>query len=236
MVSSTVDVTPCWLTTFPPNLLLSLLLSSCCFLSPIPHGTFHKQLGCAVWAALVGCVCSPPLLTYSMSSICNSSSFKLFISFCTTPFTSNPVVTSVGDTHGFWFPPACWHLGFISLSWTLWRPASCITSFLALWHSLHLSEYQCMFLFSFSFDPCDGPFLHIRSCCPRNSLGWMSLECFSWPPPPLSPSDTLKPPQVTVGWATFGSHLWHHAHVVGSSDIVAGPAASNEQVLVLAVL
>jgi len=177
-------------------------------LSPFPHGTLHEQPGRAVWAASVGCVRCPPLPSYPTSSICNPSSFKPFALFPHDTLHKQPWRAALVTLVGALVVSSRLVLLVIRLSWTLRRPA--LLLFSAPWVSLYLSRWASIFFLSFfRYDLCGHPFVHIRPRRPRNCLGWRSLECFSRPPPPPSPSDDLKPPRIVVGWAAFGRCLWH---------------------------
>ena len=167
------------------------LLSSRCSYLFVTLSSRHPSR--AIWTRRLGCLgrmCSlPPLLTYLMYSICNPPSLKPFALFPHDTLHQQPwraaLVAAVGTlmVSGL-LPPRGTHNPSLlcpGLCEGL-HPASLLfrrCGFLCIF----LSEYQfklLFFSFSFRFDLCGHPFLLIRPRRPpRNSLDWMSLECFS---------------------------------------------------------
>ena len=136
-----------------------------------------RRLGC------LGRMCSlPPLLTYPLSSICNPSSLKPFALFPHDTLHQQPwrvaLVAWVGTlvVYGFLLPGGT--RGPSDLC-----PGHCkgLSRFrFGARGSVHL-QVSVNFYFFCRYDLCGHPFLLIRPRRPRNSLGWMSLECSSLP-------------------------------------------------------
>jgi hypothetical protein len=131
-------------------------------------------------------------------------------------------------------PSAWWHSWFaFPPSWTLQRP-SCFF-FGAV--SFSSTFYVCILISSLllsmwpSLSSTSDPIIPATI---SDGVHWSASS--DPPPPPLSPSDDLEPPRVTVGWVALGSCFWHWRMPCRVKCHCAAPVASSGQPLVFIIL